>query len=69
MEAGDRDRGRRYLDWVAAQANANGDLPEQVDGHLLAPDREAEWEKRWGPVALPLLWAHAMYIILYRELG
>lgn len=69
MEAGDRERGRRYLDWVAAQANANGDLPEQVGGRLLAPDRFAEWEERWGPVAAPLLWAHAMYIILYRELG
>jgi GH15 family glucan-1,4-alpha-glucosidase len=69
IEAGDPKRGQRYLEWVAAQANANGDLPEQVAGHLLAPERFAKWEERWGPVAVPLLWAHAMYIILCRELG
>jgi GH15 family glucan-1,4-alpha-glucosidase len=67
-EAGDPERGRRYLEWVAAQVNECGDLPEQVNGHLLAPDREAEWKKRWGPVAVPLLWAHAMYIILFGAL-
>ena len=69
VEAGDRERGKRYLDWVASQADGNGDLPEQVSKHLLAPESLDEWEKKWGPVALPLLWAHAMYLILYRELG
>ncbi len=28
-----------------------------------------EWVERWGPVATPLLWSHAMYITLADELG
>ena len=55
--------------WVADQAQANGDLPEQVSGHLLAPEEYGPWVERWGPVATPLLWSHAMFITLARELG
>jgi len=55
--------------WVADQAEENGDLPEQVSGHLLAPDQYAPWVERWGPVATPLLWSHAMFITLAHELG
>lgn len=57
------------LRWIAEHAEASGDLPEQVDDHLLAPDRRAEWIERWGPVATPLLWSHAMYLTLALELG
>jgi hypothetical protein len=44
-------------------------LPEQVDGHLLAPEYRQEWIDRWGPVATPLLWSHAMVLRLAAELG
>jgi len=53
---------------VAAQADADGSLPEQVSGHLLHPVRLAEWQESWGPVARPLLWSHAMYLNLHGEL-
>lgn len=56
------------LHWIEAQVDAAGHLPEQVSTHLLAPDRYAEWEARWGPIAKPLLWSHAMYLILYHAL-
>jgi len=60
-----RDRAAdRELAWIAVHASADGLMPEQVDGHLLAPDRCAEWQARWGPVATPLLWSHAMYLAL-----
>ncbi|WP_283134565.1 glycoside hydrolase family 15 protein [Rhizohabitans arisaemae] len=59
----------RYLRWMAGQATPAGELPEQVSGVLLAPDRHAEWVKRWGTVATPLLWSHGMYLILADELG
>ncbi len=65
---GEREKAGATLRWVEAQADAQGQLPEQVSTHLLAPDRHAEWEARWGPVANPLLWSHAMYLILYRAL-
>jgi GH15 family glucan-1,4-alpha-glucosidase len=67
--AGRPEEAMRYLEWMAAQATAAGDLPEQVAGALLAPDRRAEWVERWGPVATPLLWSHGMYLILAGELG
>ena len=55
--------------WVADQADENGELPEQVDGHLLAPAFRRQWIERWGPVASPLLWSHAMFLTLACELG
>lgn len=56
---------RRQLDWIAAQATAEHLLPEQApDARLLHPEHLARWERRWGPVATPLLWSHAMYLIL-----
>jgi len=57
------------LSWVVAQAAPNGDLPEQVTGHLLAPESYEEWVERWGPIATPLLWSHAMFVTLAVELG
>lgn len=68
-ERGQREEAVRYLAWVEAQADAAGDLPEQVTAHLLFPDCYAEWEARWGPIAKPLVWSHAMYVILACELG
>ncbi|HEU0242746.1 MAG TPA: glycoside hydrolase family 15 protein [Candidatus Limnocylindrales bacterium] len=60
---------RAQLDWVAAQATPDGDLPEQSSGHLLAPEQEQAWIERWGTAACPLLWSHAMYLTLALELG
>lgn len=67
--AGDRERALVYLEWAAATVTAEGWLPEQVPDHLLAPDRRDEWLDRWGPVATPLLWSHAMLIRLAVDIG
>jgi GH15 family glucan-1,4-alpha-glucosidase len=66
---GDTQAALKYLRWMAAQANADGDLPEQVPTHLLNPASRQEWVHRWGVVATPLLWSHGMYLILADELG
>ncbi len=55
------------LAFAESVVTPSGDLPEQVDLHVLAPDHRAEWLERWGPVATPLLWSHAMYIRLSVE--
>jgi GH15 family glucan-1,4-alpha-glucosidase len=68
-EVGRREEALGQLHWVAACADREGRLPEQVNGHLLAPEREAEWIERWGPSASPLLWSHAMFVTLATELG
>jgi GH15 family glucan-1,4-alpha-glucosidase len=68
-QVGDRHNAERCLAWVEAQADGTGNLPEQVSQHLLFPERYDEWEVRWGPVANPLLWSHAMYILLRTALN
>ena len=50
--------------WVRDQALPNGDLPEQTITHPQDPAMVEPWEKLWGPVATPLLWSHAMYVIV-----
>jgi isomaltose glucohydrolase len=57
------------LAWIVRHANAESDLPEQVPDHLLAPGARQAWIDRWGPVATPLLWSHAMFLTLAVELG
>ena len=65
---GDPAGARTLLDWAASTATAEGYLPEQVDGHLLDPSFRQEWLDRWGPVATPLLWSHAMLLRLAADL-
>jgi len=65
---GDRERAFDALHWIEAQADARGDLPEQVAEHAFAPDRIDEWKRSWGDSARPLLWSHAAYLALRSEL-
>lgn len=51
------------LGWIEAQADADGLLPEQT-GMLLRPELRETWVERWGEPAVPLLWSHAMHLIL-----
>ncbi len=57
------------LAWMAAQADDDGLLPEQVATDPLDADYVQPWVERWGPIANPLLWSHAMYLTLADELG
>jgi GH15 family glucan-1,4-alpha-glucosidase len=68
LALGNRARVDELIGWMAAQADAEGHLPEQVPP-LLYPDRKPEWVERWGPPARPLLWSHAMFITLAVEAG
>jgi len=58
-----------YLAWAAHTATANFDMPEQVSDQLLAPERFSEWADKWGGVATPLLWSHAMLLRLNAEVS
>jgi isomaltose glucohydrolase len=51
------------LEWIEAHAGADGGLPEQT-GVLLSPECRPSWVDRWGEPASPLLWSHAMHLIL-----
>ena len=61
---GRRDEAEQALAWVTTQMRPDGALPEQVDGHLLAPGRRDAWVAKWGEPACPLLWSHAMALDL-----
>jgi GH15 family glucan-1,4-alpha-glucosidase len=61
---GDFEGARQRLDWIASRAR-NGLLPEQVTDQAQQPDYVKEWEQKWGPVATPLLWSHAMFVTLW----
>jgi GH15 family glucan-1,4-alpha-glucosidase len=60
---GNQQRGEELLGWVEAQADEDGNLPEQVSSSVNDPDWIQRWVDRWGPVANPLLWSHAMYLL------
>jgi GH15 family glucan-1,4-alpha-glucosidase len=68
-EAGIPAHAHELLRWVADQATAAGELPEQICTDCLSPSHYQPWVERWGVVATPLLWSHAMYVILYHALG
>jgi len=69
LASGDQERATDQLRWAAATADESGGMPEQVPLHLLDHTMTAEWVERWGTVANPLLWTHAMYVRLAVELG
>jgi GH15 family glucan-1,4-alpha-glucosidase len=60
-------KARSALDWVKAQAGTHGldgNLPEQTPVNLNDPSQYSPWVAKWGPIANPLLWSHAKYMIL-----
>lgn len=59
-----KKKGDQLLEWVESAANKNGELPEQIPKNLLFPDYYSIWVKKWGQIAKPLIWSHAMYIII-----
>lgn len=65
---GNLRRARELHAWVEARRDEQGRLPEQV----AVPGTNARfldyWTRRWGTPAKPLLWSHAMQIVLTVEL-
>ncbi len=63
-EVGEKEKARQLRDWVEAQANEQDWLPEQVPLSLNDESKYEPWLHKWGPIADPLLWSHAQYLIL-----
>lgn len=68
VDAGQLDRAQAIKAWVETQATPDGDLPEQAPINLNDPSYYPIWLERWGTIAAPLLWSHAMYLILCEAL-
>ncbi len=57
------------LEWVEAQRDPDGGLPEQVPGAEAHPYFLEHWTRTWGPAASPLLWSHAMVVAVRLNRG
>jgi GH15 family glucan-1,4-alpha-glucosidase len=68
LQTNQRSKAEKMLAWIENQADGNLYLPEQVNGAVLHPGEYQPWVNKWGPVANPLLWSHAMYLLLYSKL-
>lgn len=66
---GHNDEASEYREWAASTARDDLAMPEQVDWHLLDPSYQPQWIEKWGSVATPLLWSHAMLLRLDSELA
>ncbi len=69
LKTGNRRRAEELLAWIIQQAGDDGHLPEQVLDQVNDPSMIEPWVTRWGKVATPLLWSHAMFLILDHELA
>jgi GH15 family glucan-1,4-alpha-glucosidase len=67
--SGDEDGYLAARDWVVRQAADDGKLGEQILTEPQHEERIAEWVERWGPVANPLLWSHAKFILMESGTG
>lgn len=63
-EKNDLEKADSILSWVQKCADSEGNLPEQVFEHVNNKAYYPYWVKKWGNPASPLLWSHAMYIVL-----
>jgi GH15 family glucan-1,4-alpha-glucosidase len=63
-EVEEKEKASQLRHWIEAQADEHGWLPEQVPVGLNNESMYPPWVQRWGPIASPLLWSHAQYLIL-----
>ncbi len=63
------DKARALIEWAEQQTDANNNLPEQVNTPMLDKEFYEPWVAKRGPIANPLLWTHAKYIIVLRAGG
>jgi GH15 family glucan-1,4-alpha-glucosidase len=63
-EQGKQEEAQRCLEWIASQADELGRMPEQTPVALHDEAAYRDWVARWGMPAVPLLWSHAMFLVL-----
>ena len=65
---GEIEKAEALCTWIKNSADKDGFLAEQVSEHTLQPEFYQPWIEKWGPIANPLIWSHAMYIILVNSI-
>jgi GH15 family glucan-1,4-alpha-glucosidase len=64
QQLGMPDKADSLMTWIGEQATPTGELPEQVSQHVLDPSYYPPWVEKWGLIACPLLWSHAMWLVV-----
>jgi GH15 family glucan-1,4-alpha-glucosidase len=64
---GETEKAAITLEWLVQCANESLELPEQLPVDLLHPEERPGWIEKWGQPAQPLLWSHAMFLILKKK--
>jgi GH15 family glucan-1,4-alpha-glucosidase len=67
LRSGDLAEARAAASWVERRASPDWMLAEQVLDEPQEPEFVAYWTSKWGPVADPLLWSHAKYILFMTD--
>jgi GH15 family glucan-1,4-alpha-glucosidase len=64
---GNKEAFLKSVEWIRSTANENFMLPEQITTNSQNKEMIQPWIDKWGLPADPLLWSHAMYLILMNE--
>lgn len=67
-ESGEIYKAGKMLEWIESKADKNGELPEQILDNVKDNYYTAKWKSLWGDAASPVLWSHAMYLILLHHI-
>jgi GH15 family glucan-1,4-alpha-glucosidase len=67
-QAGDLENARQIARWTHEQVSPQNELAEQVAHSLFHKEELNNWLNKWGPIASPLLWSHAMYVLLVQSM-
>ncbi|MED1953364.1 glycoside hydrolase family 15 protein [Brevibacillus centrosporus] len=67
VRTGQKGAAADLLNWMESKWQPSG-LPEQVQDHLVSPAAYESWVEKEGKPAAPLVWSHAMYLVLAAEL-
>ena len=59
---GEKEKSKNILHRIEQQATEEGNLPEQL--HPRNQKLFEKWKSKWGEPASPLLWSHAMYLVM-----
>lgn len=69
-QTGQAERAAELVRWAEKTADGEGNLPEQVKDAMLADSHFYDhWVEVRGPIANPLLWTHAKYILVTHALN
>ena len=64
---GNKEEFEKSKKWISSCADEELNLPEQNLDVVQQINMVKTWEERWGKNASPLLWSHAMYLLLLKE--